>query len=81
MNVRIQQQPLTMLECDLLVVPLVQGEQSGASVQALDTVLSSALREQLTRSGFTGKEGETLLFHTQSRLPSRAVLLLGLGKT
>jgi len=80
MNVRIQQQPLTMLECDLLVVPLVQGEQSGASVQALDTVLSGALREQLTRSGFTGKEGETLLFHTQSRLPSRAVLLLGLGK-
>ena len=55
MNVRIQQQPLTTLECDLLVVPLVQGEQSGASVQALDTVLSGALREQLTRSGFTGK--------------------------
>jgi len=81
MHVRIQQQPLTTLECDLLVVPLVQGEQSGASVQALDTVLSGALREQLTRSGFTGKEGETLLFHTQSRLPSRAVLLLGLGKT
>src|SRR6266508_3904831 len=80
MNVRIQQQPLTALEGDLLVVPLVQGEQSGESVQALDTALSGALREQITRSGFTGKEGETLLFHTQSRLPSRAVLLLGLGK-
>src|SRR5712692_5545667 len=80
MNIRVQQQSLTALESDLLVVPLAQGEQGNGSVQALDCALSSALKEQIAHSGFTGKEGEALLFPTQSRLPSRSVLLLGLGK-
>jgi leucyl aminopeptidase len=80
MNIRLQQQSLTKLESDLLVVPLAQGEQGGDNVQALDTALNGALKEQISRSGFIGKEGETLLFHTQGRLQSRSLLLLGLGK-
>lgn len=80
MNVRIQSQPLTSLKSDLLVIPLAQGGQSSENVQAFDTALNGALREQITRSGFTGKEGETLLFHTHGRVPSQIILLLGLGK-
>jgi leucyl aminopeptidase len=80
MNIHIRQQTLTSLEGDLLVVPLVQSEQNGENVQALDRALNGALKEQITRSGFAGKEGETLLFPTQGRLPSRSVLLVGLGK-
>jgi leucyl aminopeptidase len=81
MNIRIQQQSLTTVESDLLAVPITQGEQTGDSVQALDRVLNGLLTEQIAHSGFTGKEGEMLLFHTQGRLPSRSVLLLGFGKT
>ncbi|HKA55010.1 MAG TPA: leucyl aminopeptidase [Candidatus Binatia bacterium] len=80
MNIRVQQQSLTSLESDVLVIPLTQGEQSNETVQVLSATLNGALREQITRSGFTGKEGETLLFHTQGRLPSRSLLLIGLGK-
>ncbi len=80
MNIRVQSQPLLALESDLVIIPLTQGEQSSKNVQALDAALNGALQEQITRSGFTGKDGETLLFQTQGRLPSRAVLLLGLGK-
>ena len=81
MNLHVQQQPLTSLESDLVVVPLAQGEQSGETVQILDRALNEVVREQIGRSGFVGKEGETLLFHTHGRLPSRSVLLLGLGKS
>ncbi len=80
MNIRVQQQPLLTLESDLVVLPLTQEEQSSANVQALDVALNGTVQEQITRSGFAGKEGETLLFHTQGRLPSRSLLLLGLGK-
>ena len=80
MNIRVQQQPLVALESDIVVIPLTQGEQSSENLEALDATLSGALQEQITRSGFTGKEGETLLLHTQGRLPSRSLLLLGLGK-
>jgi len=80
MNVRVQRQLLTQLASDLLVVPLTQGEQHNENVQVLDVALNGGLREHITRSGFSGKEGETLLFPTQTRLPSQMLLLLGLGK-
>ena len=80
MNIRVQQQTLTSLESDLLVLPVVQEGQSGETVQMLSSALNGALQQQIVRSGFTGKEGETLLFHTQGRLPSRSVLLMGLGR-
>ncbi len=80
MNIRVQQQTLTSLESDLLVLPVVQEGHSGETVQMLSSALNGALQQQIVRSGFTGKEGETLLFHTQGRLPSRSVLLMGLGR-
>lgn len=79
MRIHVQPQSLTHSAGDLLVVPLAQGEQRSDRIQTLDAALNGTLREQIARSGFSGKEGESVLFHTQSRLPSRAVLLLGMG--
>ena len=81
MNIRVQQQALTKVTSDVLVVPLLQGEQSGESVKTLDAAVNGALQQQIKYSEFAAKEGETLLFPTQGRLPSRMILLLGLGKT
>ena len=36
MNVRVQPQALTKVTSDVLVVPLLQGEQQGESVRTLD---------------------------------------------
>lgn len=79
MDIRVQQQSLTAIATDLLVVPLPQGEQTGASVQALDAALGGVLQAQIARVKFTGKEGESLLLHTYGRLPSAMVLLFGVG--
>ena len=80
MNIRIQSQPITDIKSDLLVIPLAQGTQKNGTVQALDTVLQGALKDYIAQSGFTGKQGETLAFPTQKRLPSRTLFLLGMGK-
>lgn len=80
MNTRVQSQPITELSSDLLVVPLAQGEQNNATVKALDTALQGTLQDHISQSGFAGKEGESLVFPTQKRLPSRILLLLGTGK-
>jgi leucyl aminopeptidase len=81
MDVRIQQQPLTKLSCDLIVIPLAQGEQERrAEIRSLDTALKGTLKEQSKHTGFSAKEGEILLVQTHGQLPSRVVLLLGVGK-
>lgn len=80
MNIRVQKQTPDKLACDLLVVPITQGEQKGNLVNALDAVLHGALSEQIERTKFVGKEGETLTASTHGHLPSPTLLLLGLGK-
>ena len=79
MNIRVQSQPITDIKSDLLVIPLAQGAQKNATVQALDTALQGTLKDYIAQSGFTGKHGETLVFPTQKRLPSRTLFLLGMG--
>src|SRR3970282_2462063 len=81
MNIRIQQQSSLSIASDLLVVPLDQGEQNGDEVKALDQILNGALKAQIERVRFAGKEGESLLFPTHGRLPSAVVLLVGMGKS
>ena len=81
MNIRVQKQTPDKLACDLLVVPITQGEHGGDIVKAFDAVLHGALKEQIARTGFVGKEGEVLTASTHGHLPSPMLLLLGLGKT
>ncbi|HXG20048.1 MAG TPA: leucyl aminopeptidase [Methylomirabilota bacterium] len=80
MKIQIQQQALTAIAADLLVVPVPQGAQTRAEVKMLDGALDGALKRQIDRVQFTGKENETLLVQTHGRLPSALVLLMGLGK-
>ena len=80
MNVRIQSQGLTAVRSDLLILPVVQGQQNGPDVKTLDASLDGALSDQIKRSRFQGKRGQTLVCHAQQRLPSPLLLLVGLGK-
>jgi len=80
MNIRVQQQALTSIVSDLLVVPIRQGGQSRDEVKVIDQVLGGVLKAQIERVKFTGKEGELLVLHTHGRLPSAMVALFGMGK-
>ena len=58
MNIRVQIQTPDKLPCDLLVIPLTQGEHNGDMVKAFDATLHGALKEQIDRTKFPAKEGE-----------------------
>jgi leucyl aminopeptidase len=71
---------ITEIGCDLLVLGLAEGDaDKSGEVGRLDAPMGGLLREQIGRRRFRGAEGESVLIDTHGRLPSRAVLLLGLG--
>lgn len=46
----------------------------------LDKALGGSLQGLLRSGEFEGRTGETLLFHTQGKVPAKRLLLIGLGK-
>lgn len=66
---------------EVLVLSHCEGEGLHKQDAArLDHALGGALRELLQSKEFEGKTGETLLYHTQGKIPAKRVLLVGLGK-
>jgi len=80
MDILVRQASITGVKGDLLLVPVLQGQGESGSVKQLDAALDGALGEQIVRTGFKGKEGQTLLCQTYGRLASQVLLLIGLGK-
>jgi leucyl aminopeptidase len=50
-----------------------------APVAALDQALGGTLRRAIQDERFRGKAGQTLVLHTQERLPATRILLVGVG--
>jgi leucyl aminopeptidase len=50
-----------------------------AHVAALDLALAGSLRRAIQDERFRGKAGQSLLLHTQDRLPATRVVLIGVG--
>lgn len=73
---RIQAEPT-----EALVLMHCEGEPLSRQDAALvDQTLSGGLRNLLESKEFEGKANETVLFHTQGKLPAKRVILVGLGK-
>jgi leucyl aminopeptidase len=67
--------------CDLLAVPVFDdGVAQCDLVKTLDGKLGGFLAAAAQDERFEGKPGQSLSFHTQGKLPSKRVLLLGCGK-
>jgi leucyl aminopeptidase len=75
--------PLPKAVADALLVPVfeedVQGSGGGAA-RALDAALEGALLAAAKAERFEGKPGQELSLTTLGQLPSRRVVLLGIGK-
>ncbi len=80
MNIRVQSQAITKIKSDMLVVPLAEGQHENGAVRDLDAALGGALRTHLSHTGFSAKAGQNVVFPTHTQLPSRTLVLLGLGK-
>jgi leucyl aminopeptidase len=73
---------IASLEVDLLVIGVAQGEgfASGAAAD-VDAAFGGGLKALAAEESFEGKEGQSLLVHTFSRISAKRVLFVGLGKT
>lgn len=68
------------VKVDLLAIACDEdGLAENPHVDALDRALSGSLRRSIKEERFRGAAGQTLILHTQDRLPARRIALLGIG--
>lgn len=81
MKLHIETKEIITLTCDLLGLSCFEDELGNLEIfRVLDHELDGFLSSLAKEEDFKGKDGETLLIHTFNRLPSKRILLIGLGK-
>lgn len=72
---------VTDVVADALVVNIFQGEKKpGGATGAVDGALNGLLSQLIAEENFKGETGQTMLVHTQGKVPAKKVILVGLGK-
>jgi leucyl aminopeptidase len=81
MQVAVKEGRVEQQAAEALIVLHMEGDKalSGDAV-AIDRALDGAVREVVKTGEFEGKLGESLLFHTQGKVPAKRMVLVGLGK-
>jgi leucyl aminopeptidase len=73
---------IAQIEADAIVVNIFEGvEQPGGATAAVDKALDGAISSLISRGEIKGKFGEVNIVHTFGKLPSRMVVITGLGKS
>src|SRR5690349_17941951 len=81
MDVRVKQGRIESDPADAVVLTHFQGEYALLEEgMKTDRLLGGALRDLLKSGEFTGKLNQTVVFHSQGKLPAKRVVLLGLGR-
>lgn len=80
-DVKVKQGRIETERADVLVFAQFESDATlrGATA-SVDSSLSGALRDLLKSKEFEGKQNQTVLLHTQGKIPAKRVLLVGLGK-
>lgn len=72
---------ISTIKCDAIIVNLF--EEAGKTGDAIDTVdaaMGGAISDIITAGEIKGKLNETHVIHSLGKIPSRMILILGLGK-
>ncbi|HKW86597.1 MAG TPA: leucyl aminopeptidase [Nitrospiraceae bacterium] len=81
MDVKVKQGRIEAEPAEVLVLTHYEGDGSLQEEAAVvDRALRGALRDLLKSGEFQGKSQQSVLLHTQGRIPAKRVLLVGLGK-
>lgn len=81
MDVRLKQSRVEQEPTEVLVFSHWEGESTlQPDVADIDRGLHGALRDLLHSGEFQGKTNQTVVVHTQGKIPAKRVLLVGLGK-
>lgn len=70
---------VTVVEADLLALPVFEGPSPGPGVTEVGRALGRDLGDLLRQAGFRGQPGESLVISGGGALAARNVLLLGMG--
>ena len=66
-------------DADAIVINLFQDTQPGGATKAVDEALSGAIGHLLEGGDFSGKKGQVAVLYPRGAIPSRRVILVGLG--
>jgi len=81
MNVEVKVGRTESEAAEVLVLTHCDGEVlNKQDAVVIDKLLSGSVRALMQTKEFEGKANETLLFHTQGKMPAKRLLLIGLGK-
>ncbi|MEI6913977.1 MAG: M17 family peptidase N-terminal domain-containing protein [Armatimonadota bacterium] len=81
MHIQTINQSIVEFPCSALVVNLFEGVQlPGGATGAVDQALGGLLTQLIAQEQFEGKLGQTLIVHTQGKIPTQKVIVVGLGK-
>lgn len=71
---------LQAIEADAIMIYLVQDGELINTAKEVDEALDGAINEVIGAGDFSGKLGETLVFYARDAIPSKRVILVGLGE-
>ncbi len=71
--------PLSHVDADWLIVPVVRGKHTDAQVAELDVALGGDITRLVDQGDFTGKHAELLPLHRPEGVRAKRVLLVGAG--
>lgn len=81
MRIDIQAGDICSFAADAIVVNLFEGvTRPGGATGAVDRAMDGAIASLIQDGTITGKQGELTLIHSLGRLPTRRVVVAGLGK-
>lgn len=81
LQVEAKQGQLEQERTEVAVIPHFEGETGlKAETASFDKALGGTLLDVVKSGEFEGKIGETLVVHTQGKIPAKRLLLVGLGK-
>jgi len=82
MEVIVRQGSITDIKCDVAVVNLFSGvTRPGGATGAMDKVLGGAITKAIAETGFKANLGQPLSLETESKIPAKQVLVIGLGSS
>ena len=81
MDVRVKQVRIESETADAVVLTHFQGDETLLEEGVkIDRLLGGAVRELLKSGEFQGKLNQTVVLHSQGKLPAKRIVLLGLGR-
>ena len=81
MEIKVLVGDITQIESDALIVNLFEGvRQPGGATGAVDKALTGAISALIREGELKGELNQTALIHTLGKIPSKRVIIVGLGK-